>query len=45
MLIDVTRLVYRRIQGRRHTGVEPVCPEYVRRYGARSQALIRVGVR
>jgi len=41
MLIDVTRLVDRQMQGRLPTGVDRVCLEYVRRFGERSQALIR----
>jgi glycosyltransferase involved in cell wall biosynthesis len=45
MLIDVTRLVDRQMQGRLPTGVDRVCLEYVRRFGDRSLALIRCGGR
>jgi glycosyltransferase involved in cell wall biosynthesis len=41
MLIDVTRLVDRQMQGRLPTGVDRVCLEYVRRFGDRSLAAIR----
>ncbi|MGB9610514.1 MAG: glycosyltransferase family 4 protein, partial [Bryobacteraceae bacterium] len=44
-LLDVTRLVDRQMQGRLPTGVDRVCLEYVRRYGDRSCALIRLGRR
>lgn len=41
MLIDVTRLVDRQMQGRLPTGIDRVSLEYVRRFGERAQALIR----
>lgn len=40
-LIDVTRLLHRRMQGRRPTGVDRVSMEYVRHFGERSTALVR----
>lgn len=40
-LIDVTRLVGRFARGRIATGVDRVCVEYVRRYGAESRAIVR----
>jgi glycosyltransferase involved in cell wall biosynthesis len=40
MLIDVTRLLVRALQGRLPTGVDRVCVSYVRRYGARSRAFV-----
>ncbi|MEI6335305.1 MAG: glycosyltransferase family 1 protein [Methylococcaceae bacterium] len=41
MLIDVTRLLDRRMQGRLPTGVDRVSLEYVRHFGDRSSALVR----
>lgn len=41
MIIDVTRLVDRTMQSRLPTGVDRVGLEYVRYYGARSDALVR----
>lgn len=41
ILIDVTRLLDRRMQGRLPTGVDRVGLEYVRHFGARSTALVR----
>lgn len=43
MLIDITRLLYRRMQGRLPTGVDRVSLEYVRHFGKRSTALVRLG--
>lgn len=40
-LIDVTRLLDRRMQGRLSTGVDRVSLEYVRHFGGRSTALVR----
>lgn len=40
-LIDITRLVDRRMQGRLPTGVDRVSLEYVRHFGSRSTALVR----
>lgn len=40
-LIDVTRLVDRRMQGRLPTGVDRVSLEYVRHFGQQSTALVR----
>ena len=40
-LIDVTRLLDRRMQRRLPTGVDRVSLEYVRRFGAQSTALVR----
>ena len=40
-LIDVTRLLDRRMQGRLPTGVDRVSLEYVRHFGKRSTALVR----
>lgn len=40
-LIDVTRLLDRRMQGRLPTGVDRVSLEYVRHFGERSTALVR----
>jgi hypothetical protein len=41
VLIDVTRLVDRQLQGRLPTGVDRVSLEYVRHFGGRSTALVR----
>jgi len=40
MLIDVTRLISRFIQGRIPTGVDRVCLAYVRQYGGRARAFV-----
>lgn len=45
MLIDVTRLVHRRLRARLPTGIDRVCLAYVERYGERSSALLRFGSR
>ena len=45
MLIDVTRLIDRQLNGRLPTGVDRVSLEYVRHYGAHAQALVRFGGR
>jgi glycosyltransferase involved in cell wall biosynthesis len=42
-LIDITRLLGRRMQGRLPTGVDRVSLEYVRYFGGRSTALVRFG--
>jgi glycosyltransferase involved in cell wall biosynthesis len=41
ILIDITRLLDRRMQGRLPTGVDRVSLEYVRHFGGRSTALVR----
>ncbi len=41
VLLDVTRLLDRRMQGRLPTGVDRVSLEYVRHFGERSTALVR----
>ena len=41
ILIDVTRLLYRSLQGRLPTGVDRVSLEYVRHFGGCARALIR----
>jgi len=41
MIIDITRLVDRTLQGRLPTGVDRVGLEYIRRYGGRANALVR----
>lgn len=41
MVIDITRLVDRTLQGRLPTGVDRVGLEYVRRYGVQANALVR----
>jgi glycosyltransferase involved in cell wall biosynthesis len=43
VLIDVTRLLQRRILGRLPTGIDRVGLEYVRHFGERSTALVRLG--
>lgn len=45
MIIDVTRLVDRTLQGRLPTGVDRVGLEYIRHYGASADALVRFGGR
>jgi glycosyltransferase involved in cell wall biosynthesis len=44
-LIDVTRLLDRRMQGRMPTGIDRVSLEYVRYFGERSTALVRFAKR
>ncbi len=41
MIIDITRLLDRRMQGRLPTGVDRVSLEYIRYFGARATALVR----
>lgn len=41
ILIDITRLLDRKMQGRLPTGVDRVSLEYVRHFGGRSTALVR----
>jgi len=43
VLIDVTRLLYRRWAGRLPTGIDRVALEYVRHFGARARALLVAG--
>ncbi|MGD9889558.1 MAG: glycosyltransferase family 4 protein [Halothiobacillaceae bacterium] len=45
MIIDITRLVDRTLQGRLPTGVDRVGMAYIERYGAQSDALVRFGWR
>ncbi|MBH0198269.1 MAG: glycosyltransferase family 4 protein [Nitrospira sp.] len=45
MLIDVTRLADRRLQGTLPTGVDRVSLEYIRHFRAHARALVRVGGR
>lgn len=45
MIIDVTRLVDRTLQGRLPTGVDRVGLEYIRHYGSHADALVRFGGR
>lgn len=45
MLLDVTRLLDRALQGRRPTGVDRVGLEYVRHFGREARALVRFGGR
>lgn len=45
MIIDVTRLVDRMLQGRLPTGVDRVGLEYIRHYGSNADALVRFGGR
>jgi len=42
-LIDITRLVYRRLTGALPTGIDRVSLEYVRRYGAEARAVLCMG--
>ena len=43
MLIDVTRLLIRKMEGRLPTGVDRICQAYVRQYGDRARALLHRG--
>lgn len=45
MLIDITRLVHRRLRGRLPTGIDRVSLAYLERYGERASALLRIGGR
>lgn len=42
ILIDVTRLVWRRWVGRRPTGIDRVCLAYLKYFAARAQAVVQV---
>ena len=41
LLLDVTRLIWRRWKGRLPTGIDRVCLAYLRHFGKRSQAVIQ----
>lgn len=41
LLLDVTRLIWRRWAGRLPTGIDRVCLAYLQRYGAEAQAVIQ----
>ncbi|MEP7157459.1 MAG: glycosyltransferase family 1 protein [Betaproteobacteria bacterium] len=43
ILIDITRLVYRRLSGALPTGIDRVGLEYVRHYGSRARAVFCLG--
>jgi glycosyltransferase involved in cell wall biosynthesis len=43
ILIDVTRLLYRRVTGTLPTGIDRVGQEYVRRYGPGARAVLSLG--
>lgn len=43
MLIDVTRLLLRKLKGRLPTGVDRICLAYIRQYGSVARALIHRG--
>lgn len=43
MLIDITRLLYRRLLGRLPTGIDRVAIEYVRHYAASGRAVLTIG--
>lgn len=43
MLLDVTRLIWRRWSGRLPTGIDRVCLAYVQRFGGRAQAVVQRG--
>lgn len=40
LLLDVTRLIWRRWRGRRATGIDRVCLAYLRQFSGRAQAVI-----
>src|SRR5205823_712283 len=40
-LIDVTRLVWRRWEGRRPTGIDRVCLAYLKHFGGEAQAVVQ----
>ena len=42
-LIDITRLIYRRLTGSLPTGIDRVGLEYIRHYGSRSRAVLCLG--
>lgn len=41
LLLDVTRLIWRRWKGRLPTGIDRVCLAYVRHFGPRAQAVVQ----
>jgi glycosyltransferase involved in cell wall biosynthesis len=41
LLLDVTRLVWRRWNGRRPTGIDRVCLAYLEHFGSRAQAVVQ----
>ena len=41
LLLDVTRLIWRRWKGRLPTGIDRVCLAYLRHFGERSQAVVQ----
>jgi glycosyltransferase involved in cell wall biosynthesis len=41
LLLDVTRLIWRRWKGRLPTGIDRVCLAYLRHFGGRSQAVVQ----
>ena len=41
LLLDVTRLIWRRWRGRLPTGVDRVCLAYLRHFGSRAQAVVQ----
>lgn len=43
VLIDISRLLTRAARGRLPTGIDRVCLEYIKRWGARAQAVIHMG--
>jgi len=43
ILIDISRLLYRRIAGQLPTGIDRVSLEYVRHYAGRARAVLRAG--
>lgn len=45
LVIDVTRLLSRGLEGRLPTGIDRVCLEYVRHFQGRAKALVRFGGR
>ena len=40
LLLDVTRLIWRRWKGRLPTGIDRVCLAYLRHFGGRAQAVV-----
>jgi glycosyltransferase involved in cell wall biosynthesis len=41
LLLDVTRLIWRRWKGRHPTGIDRVCLAYLRHFGGRAQAVVQ----
>jgi hypothetical protein len=41
LLLDVTRLIWRRWKGRLPTGIDRVCLAYLRHFGGRAQAAVQ----